>query len=48
MLLWALALTGALVTYQGGGEAGRERYQDDGRTLTSEIEYAGQKLSLHD
>lgn len=46
MLIWALALQGVLVTYQGEGEAGRERYTDDGRTLKSDIEFAGQKLHL--
>ena len=37
MLTAILVLQGVLVTYKAGVEIGRERYHDDGATLTSEI-----------
>ena len=41
MFAIAMALTGALVTYSQGNEIGRERFQDDGKTLHSEIALSG-------
>jgi pimeloyl-ACP methyl ester carboxylesterase len=43
MFSTALAITGVLVTYARGVEIGRERFNDDGKSLRSEISLAGQK-----
>jgi pimeloyl-ACP methyl ester carboxylesterase len=40
----ALALTGVLVTYLGQREIGREKFQDDGKTLRREITFNGKHI----
>jgi pimeloyl-ACP methyl ester carboxylesterase len=39
-----LVLTGILVTTQNGTEIAREKWRDDGKVVTSDIDAAGQKL----
>jgi pimeloyl-ACP methyl ester carboxylesterase len=46
MFLTGLVLSGVLVTYQNGQELGRERWRDDGKTLTSEISFVGKSLTV--
>jgi pimeloyl-ACP methyl ester carboxylesterase len=42
----ALALTGVLVSYLGQREIGREKFQDDGKTLKSEITFNGKTITV--
>jgi uncharacterized protein len=42
----AVALEGVLVTYQAGTEIGRERYRDDGTTLTSVIKLGPTEVTV--
>src|SRR5262249_35582422 len=46
MFPFALALTGVLVTYVGSKEAGREKCQEDGKTLKSELTFAGKHVTI--
>jgi hypothetical protein len=49
MFMTVMALTGVLITYSRGHEIGREKWNDDGKALHSELEFAGQKsaITLH-
>jgi pimeloyl-ACP methyl ester carboxylesterase len=41
-----MALTGVLVSYLGQREIGREKYQDDGKTLKSEVTFNGKTIRV--
>jgi uncharacterized protein len=42
----ALALTGVLVSYLGQHEIGREKFEDDGKTLKSEVTFNGKTITV--
>lgn len=44
MLIAMLLIEGVLVTYKGGQELARERYRDDGATLSSHVTALGKEL----